>query len=311
LHGLTDRLTVGIKIPYWDVKNKVKTRLDASSATVGKSAIGVAFGAPLVPLAGGGPFGDAVPLTEADVQNLLGGGLDVNSDGIMDIPGFGYDRIESWSDRKLSDIEAGLRYQYLKTEDWRLAFTGAVRFPTGEFSDPDSLVDYPFGGEAWAFLFYFNNDYIGIKNLVLDATFEYELILPHHQKRRVLTDVNVPITIHKENVRINPGDRMEVNASATYELLKGLSFYLYYEYGLTMKDEVSGDLGLSYEALEEETRIKEHVYKVGLSYSTIALYQEKKFPVPLEASVSYRNRFDGKNNVLASEYIQFGIHVYF
>ncbi len=66
-YGLTARLSVGIMIPYWDVKNNVNARLDTANATVGKSAIGVGFGAPLVPLAVN-PFGDAQPLTTEDTK---------------------------------------------------------------------------------------------------------------------------------------------------------------------------------------------------------------------------------------------------
>jgi hypothetical protein len=65
--------------------------------------------------------------------------LDVNADGVPDIPGYEYKRFETWSDDGLGDIEAGLKYQYFKNDKWRLAVTGAVRFPTGEVDDPDDL----------------------------------------------------------------------------------------------------------------------------------------------------------------------------
>ncbi|MBP2678004.1 MAG: hypothetical protein H6Q82_1069, partial [Deltaproteobacteria bacterium] len=41
------------------------------------------------------------------------------------------------------------------------------------------------------------------------------------------------------------------------------------------------------------------------------LYTEKKFPVPLTANIAYRNRFDGKNNVYKSDYVQIGLQVFF
>jgi len=50
---------------------------------------------------------------------------------------------------------------------------------------------------------------------------------------------------------------------------------------------------------------------VGLSYSTIPLFKAKRFPVPLTASISYRDRFTGENNVLDSQYLYFGAMVYF
>ncbi len=302
-YGLTDRLTVGVIIPYWKVKNNVDARLDTSTANVGKNA---ALNT-LLPLGTPG----TVPLTTEDVQNLLGAGLDINGDGAIDIQGFGYERVESWSDDGLSDIEIGARYQYLKTEDWRLAFTGGVRLPTGDTEDPDNLVDYGFGSGAYALLFRFNNDYTGIKNLVLNATFRYDLILPDEEEKRVTDEVNQVITTNKEKVDRDLGDVIELEASGTYQFSEGFGFSLLYQYGHAFEDEISGDKGFNYESLEDETDYTEHVFIAGLSYSTIPLYKEKKFRLPLIASIKYRNRFAGSNNVLKSRYIGLDLAIYF
>ena len=309
--GVTDRLTVGIHIPYWWNKTDVdEARLDTTNATVGKSAIGAGLGAPLVPLAGGGPFGDAVPLTTEDVQQILGPGLDINGDGTIDVPGYGYERFDTWSDSALSDVEVGFRYQYFKTENWRLAYTGAVRFPTGKVDDPNNLIDTEFGEGVWAFLFQFQNDYTGIENLVLNATFRYELKLLDEEKLRVLDDVDQPITRNIEKVDRDLGDVIEFEVEGTYQFLEGLSLSLLYEFEYWMQDDISGDLGFNYESLEDETRRRSHVGIVSLSYSTIPRFQKKKFPVPLEARVRYRNRFAGKN-IPKSQWIGVGLSVYF
>jgi hypothetical protein len=310
-YGITDKLTVGIHIPYWFQKNEVDSALDTTNATVGLNPFfgspGDPFmGSPLAPLALGG-----VPLTTEQTKDLLSQGLDVNGDGVVDIPGFGYKRFKTWSDDGVSDIEAGLRYQYYKSEKWRLAFTGGVRLPTGEVDDTDDLVDLQFGSGAWALLFHLNNDYTGIKNVILNATFRYELYLPDEEKLRIPEDVNIPITRNKERIDRNYGDVLELEVSAKYELMKGLSASLLYEYGHKFEDDVDGDLGFSYESLEDETDWTSHIFIVGLSYTTLPLYMEKKFPLPMEASLSYRNRFAGDNNVLKSEYIKFALGFYF
>lgn len=319
-YGITDKLTVGINIPYSWQKNTVKKRLDTSRATVGKSAIGNGFGAPLVPLDGdgdgvsdGGPFGDAVPLSTEDVVNLINGGLDVDGDGVVDLKGFGFKKFKTWSDHGVEDIEGGFKYQYLSTEKWKLAFSGGVRFPTGKVDDPDNLVDRGFGTGAYVLLFRLHNDFVGVKNLTLDTTFRYDLYLPDKQKLRV-TDSNHPIAPeeNKDNVERDLGDVIELEASASYALPKGFGVSLLYKYGHSFKDRMSGNRpDLDYNALEEETDYTEHIYIAGLSYSTIQLFSEKKFPVPLNASVSYRNRFAGTNNVLKSQYVGLGLGVYF
>ena len=321
-YGVTDSLTVGIRIPYWWVKNNVKARVDTSSANVGKNVAANS----LRPLTVAG----TVPLTTDDVQNLLGGGLDINGDGTVDIAGFGFKRIKTWSGDGVSDIEAGFRYQYLKTEDWRLAFTGGARFPTGRVDDINNLVDYQFGSGAYALLFRLNNDFV-ISNLwrgtqksaaegglvpapgdlVLNGTFRYDLVLPDNEAKRVPGGANNPITTNKEKVSRNLGDLFEFEASGKYGLLEGLNFSALYKHGFKLKDRVYGKKGFTYWALEEETKTSEDIYIIGLSYSTLPLYIEKKFPFPLNASISYRNRFAGSNNYLRSQFISAGLQIFF
>jgi hypothetical protein len=305
-YGVTDKLSIGVEIPYYWNKNKVDTRLDTTSATVGLNPFVPGGVAPLtVP--------GTVPLTEEDVQALLGAGLDTDGDGTVDIPGFGYKRFETWDDSGLSDIEVGARYQYFKTDDWQLAFTGGVRIPTGDTDDPDNLVDIGFGSGPWALLFHLNNDYTGIENVVLNATFMYDLVLPDTETRRVPRDVNEPITSNRERVDRDLGDIFQLEGSASYDLpfLEGLSVSALYNYSFKLEDDVDGDQGFVYKSLEDETDWTAHYFIVGLSYSTIPLFQEKRFPLPLVASIEYENWFAGSNNTLKQELISFSLTSYF
>lgn len=324
MYGVTDRLTIGLEIPYYWQKNKVKAMLDNSNATIWKNpcyqnttnpvcfAVPGIQDAPMLPKSVVQSLGFSdTPLTTEDVINLLSGGLDVNGDGAVDIPGYGYKRFEKWSGSGIGDIEAGLRYQYLKTENWRLALTGGVRFPTGKVDDTDNLVDLGFGDGSYALLLRLNNDYTGIKNLVLNATISYDLILPYKKTLRVPDDVNQPITFNKEKVKKDIGDIIGLEVSGKYRFAKGFDFSLLYNYKFSLKDKISGNKGYIYKALEDETDTESHIYIVGLSYSTLPLFMEKKFPLPITASISYRNRFAGSNNVFKSQYVAFALGVYF
>jgi hypothetical protein len=322
-YGVTDRLSAGVNIPYWWVTNKVKAQLNSSTATVGKNP----FFNTITPLAVPG----TVPLTTNDVLNLLGPGLDITGNGTIEVPGFGFKRFGTWTGQGPSDIEAGFRYQYLRTRDWQLAFTGGVRFPSGRIDDPDNLTDYPFGTGAYMLLFHFNQDFV-VSNLwkdapalspenarpytepgdlVLNGTFRYEVALPDKITKRVPSDVNNPITANKEKVNRDLGDIFEFEGTAKYTVLKGLSLFGTFLYGFKLKDSVSGDKGFAYQSLEEETGRTEYVYKVGLTYSTVPLYAEKKFLVPLDVTFEYRNRFAGSNNNLRSQYLGAWLQVYF
>lgn len=302
-YGVTDRLTVGFTLPYYWQKNKVRATLDASSATVGKNPTLNTIAPLSVP--------GTIPLTTKDAMDLLGPGLDINADGVIDVAGFGFKKFNTWSEKGIGDLEVGARYQYFENDKWKLAFTGGVRFPTGQLDDPDSLVDLDFGSGAYALLFRFNHDYSVTKNLVLNGTVEYDLILPQRATLRIPDDVNVPLTANRERVKRNIGDIVALKLSAEYTFAKGLSASLLYHFEAKMEDNVKGGLGFNYRSVEEETDARSHVYVIGLSYSTIPLFQEKKFPLPLCLTVAYRDRFAGKNNVLNTQYLHVGLQMFF
>jgi hypothetical protein len=322
-YGITDRLSAGVRLPYYAYfKNEVKARVDSgpgSGANVGLNPrAGQPGQPPLIPIAAGGK-----PLSTEDIQQLLGPGL-------PGIPGFGFKRFETFSDEGPGDLDAGLRYQYLRTEDWQLAFTGGARFPTGRVDDPDNLTDAPFGRGAYALLFQLQNDW-AVSNLwqsapperfpapgaappgtlVLNGTFRYDLYLPDSEVKRIQRSANEPLTRVKAKVDRDLGDIIELEVSAKYTLLAGLTLSGLYKYGFSFKDEVKGPDGGRIKSLEDETDYTEHIVIVGLSYSTLPLYLAKKFPLPVTASLYYRNRFAGSNNVQKAQYISLALEVLF
>jgi len=300
-YGLTDRLSVGAKIPYWTFKNDVDAEVDNTNATVVKNPFlgspGDPFqGAPLVPRSIV-PSALQDPLTTGDVQNLLE-------------TEFGYKPLKSWSHNGLSDIEFGGRYQYYKSDNWRLAFLGALRAPTGRTDDPDNLADFPFGLGSWAILFHSNNDFIRWNNFMLNGTFVYELYLSHKDTLRIPDDVNRPITANKERVDITPGDIIKLEFEGRYNITPSWNLSLFYRYTRGFKWDVDGDQGLSYDQVEKESDFKSQQYRVGITYSTLPLYQAKEFALPLTAKLYYRDRFAGENTT-KSRYVGLDVSVFF
>jgi len=123
--------------------------------------------------------------------------------------------------------------------------------------------------------------------------------------------VNQPITSNSEIVSRNLGDVFEYEISAKYGFLEGLQASALYKYSFKLRDEISGNKGFNYKSLEDETEAKSHIIIVGLSYTTLPLFLQKKFPLPITASLSYRNRVAGSNNVLKSQYIGFALSALF
>ena len=302
-YGVTDKLSIGLNLPYLSQSLDVKAGLNTSTATLGINP-GVPGG--IAPLG----FPGTRPATVEDIQGLL--------------VSRGFKRVQNWHDDGIGDLELGARYQYYKSETFRAAFTGGVRLPTGEFDDPDNLVDNVPGGGAYALLFRFQQDWMQQKpglgkllgapdlgDFTINTTFRYDLILPDKQSFRVC-NVHSPICDAKDDgVRRDTGDIVEAELSGSYGI--GGGFYLngLYKYGHKFKDHHSGDRGFDYGSLAVETDYNEHIYRAALNYTTMYLFTEHKFPVPLIASVYYRERFAGDNNMFASRYIGVVLNLFF
>ena len=330
-YGVTDRLTVGIEIPYYWVHNDVSASVNSgpgSSANVGlRTGAGpgplCGSGAPVLPLA----CPNTRRFTTEDVQQILGPGL-------PGIPGFGFKRIRDFSADGIGDIQLGAKYQYWRSEDFRLAASTGVRFPTGRQDDIDDLVDISWSSGAYGLFVRLHNDYI-ISNLwretptpassglarpwdlVLNGTFRYEWVLPDHVTQRI-GDPNT-LTTTKENLDRDLGDRFEFEFSARYYLPLGFTASALYRYGFKLQDDFTSHHGNPVQPLEKDTDSTEQVYIVGLNYSTATLFFEGRFPLPLDIAVTYRDRFAGSgprsagspSQVLKTQYISLRIQAFF
>lgn len=300
-YGVTDRLSLGAKMYYYWAENEVNSHLDVSRANVGKNPLyGTRFDrlrSPLIPLRRGG-----VPLTDADARNLLSQGVDVNGDGVVDIPGYGFKPFKSWSDSGIGDLEAGAKYQFLNQSPWRLALAGGLRFPTGRTDDPDDLADLSFGDGQTDLLFRFYGDYTGINRLLLNTELRYDISLPDSVVLRVPEATGQPLTANQEEVDRRIGDFFRVEVMGAYSLTPQWSTELKYRYFKKFKDDISGSEGSLYAVLEDETDLSAQEVEVGIGYATLNLFREKKTSVPWYAVIAYRNRFAGTNTT-KSEYV--------
>ena len=296
-YGLMDRLSIGVRIPYWTQHITVKAALDNRTATVGFNPAVPGGVAPL------GVAGTRPPTTE-DIQAL--------------VQRLGFRRVEDWSDASVSDSFGGLKYQYYRSDHWRLAVTGGVRFPTGRWDDPDNLVDYPTGYDAWGLGIQLHQDFVwhmpgrtprhGVLSpgdFFLNTTFHYEAILPDTKPFRVCT-IHQPLCPDFDPyVRRDVGDIVEVELAGTLGLLPGFTLTPIYTYTHKFQDRFRGDRGFNYRQLKAETDVDSHGLDVRLAYSTAPLVAAQRFPVPLSVSLRYTERLASTNNRLHTRYLGF------
>ncbi len=310
-YGVTDKLSLGLKIPYWDFKTKVKTDLDKSSATMVKNLyyknpagpfdpddLSSLYYSELAPAAVLSNLPPAFALSSDQIEQLK-----LNPENILNLLSekYGYKRLETWSGSGIGDIDLALKYKYFQSDHWRFGLQGGVRFPTGREDDPDNLADYGFGGGNYDLFLAFQNDFIGIKNLVLNGTVRYTNQLPDKETLRTPENVNQPLTDKKERVDRDQGDIWETELSVMYSFTSGFGLNATYGAFFKDKDSVKGESG-HIAALEDETRQTGHTLLVGASYNNLSRFQQKRARVPFQIALSYRDRFDGKNMNKADYY---------
>jgi hypothetical protein len=282
---------------------QVQAALDNRTATVGMNPAVPGGVAPL-------RFPGTRPPTTEDIQALL--------------QRLGFKRVQDWSDASFGDIFGGLKYQYYQSEHWRLAVTGTVRFPTGRADDPNNLVDNGSGLAAWGLGFQLHQDFVwqppGFARRLrvptpgaffLNSTFRYEAILPDEKPLRVCP-IHQPVCPDFDpHVHRDVGDMVEAEIAGTVGLLPGLAITPLYTYTHKFQDHYDGHLGFNYRMLKEETDFDSHSVEVRLSYSTVPLFLEKHFPLPLSISVRYTDRLASNNNRWKTQYLGVLVEVAF
>jgi len=289
-YGLTGKLSIGIHTPYYWINNNVDIEFDNSSANVGRNT---GAGDPLIPVAMGG-----IPLTEDEVQTLIS-------------KTFGFEKIGSWKNEGIGDIEFGARYRIDADRDSALAFTGGLRIPTGYEDDADKLNDVAWSYGNYAMLFRLHYDYLlsnrwkpepsnlleparAAGDLLLNLTLRYDYMLPDDKIMRVGDTPGQTFTNNRERVDRKLGDIVNLELSTRYWSSDALSFGATYTYGFKSKDDIDGDLGFNYSSLEADTDFEEQIVIVEADYSTLPAYREQQSPAPMNFSIAYRERFAGE-----------------
>jgi hypothetical protein len=288
-YGVTDKLSIGIHLPYYWITNNVDTSLDTGSANVGLNPVS---GACCIPLAAGG-----VAMDTDDVQNL-----------IMDE--YGFSKIDNWQREGIGDIELGARYLLYLEQDSAFSVTGGLRIPTGYADDADKLNDVAWSYGNYALLLRLHYDYL-LSNLwkpaasrlhqpvasggdlIVNLTLRYDYMLPDDKIMRIGDTPDQVFTTNRERVDRELGDLYNLEASLKYHASEALALTLTYTYGGKFKDKIDGDQGFNYASLEADTDSNQQIVIVAASYSTLAAYQQQRSRLPMEFSLAYRDRFDG------------------
>lgn len=284
-YGLTDNITLYGFIPFY-------------SATVDMNIIRTEKGRSNV--------GGAITLENLpDVDVRLIQSLFVNY--------YQYQPLGKWQADDFGDAEMGMMYQLKK---WRnagaLINTGFVA-PTGRKDNPDMIQDIAFGDGQWDAFFEFGVGYTlsgAFSDLSFDQWNRVTYQFPYNDEVRLPDSSTFPVTSSKGMARIKYGNKAQTNLQVNYRLSDEWGTALTYSMELKEKDDYQSAKPVSDAILEDSTDRISHTGKVSLGYSTLNLYQQKKFFLPVSFNLGVQTIFAGKNTP-KYERADFQVRMYF
>lgn len=214
----------------------------------------------------------------------------------------GYKSLTSSAGRRsrLGDIKLVSKYQYHKSENLLSALRLEVTAPTGEKTDVDKAVDVGTGDGQWDVGLGVASQYEVNGAFSLSGFAGFTLQLPTTAAKRIPSESDSKITEDKDlETRVDLGDMFKIETALTYKFLNGFSFVNGVGYQYKTADSFTGEKfeNQRYNWLSKGTEQKMATYQAGLSFSTIPLFRQKKFKVPLQTSLFYTSVLEGQNIV--------------
>lgn len=283
--GITDRLTFYGSLPVYHIKTNVTFHQSQNSNI---SAVqGAVLNAPTTSAVSGFVKQLTLQLPETNEQLLQS--LVVNY--------YGYKALGSWEKDALGDAEIGMIYRLTDFSDKGLSIaTGAV-LPTGDADDPDSLQDVSTGdGQFDAFVesnagvsFYYNT-------IALDLKTRYTYQFASKKLLRTIDDPNLPLSKNKEMMTEKLGNKLDATISVTYNTTSWLNFNSALIFSETDSSTYTTSDPKVKTVMEQDTASSNRWGRVGVGFSSVELYKQKKMDIPFEVNLSAQKLLNAKNS---------------
>jgi hypothetical protein len=288
-YGLTDRLTIGVGVPY--VHNQVhvdNSLTGANTASTIQSALGGMYP---------GEINDGLTklrtLNVETFQNML-----VER---------GYNRFGDYDGTSIGDIVFGGRYNYLSKK----AVSGAelinsaqagISIPTGRLKDPADITAIDYGSGAWELCLAHLVNYSPRPWIMFSNGTHYTARFKSSRQMRVRNGPSdfAPDASAQEEVDVRLGDKFWTNLDTQFNLTKAVSLNANYEWFWWKKSQYQGSRNKDYGYLSELTDGYCGTLGTGVSISTIPAFLDKSFLLPLSASFNYYWPLAGRNAVIAN-----------
>ncbi|MBT3983265.1 MAG: hypothetical protein HOE90_18065 [Bacteriovoracaceae bacterium] len=219
---------------------------------------------------------------------------------------YGYNPITNRTETKLGDIKLVNKHQLLKRSALTMTLRNDIVLPTGKEKNIDEVVDIPAGDGQWdiglgVIAEYKLSDFTfsGAVNYIWQTP--YRLGVGGEFKDRSL--MRVPrnsyssLSPDKDMVQRDLGDQFMTQVGGKFEFFTGFHILSAYTFQYKERDKYEGSLysDARYYYMGKNSRQKMHAVTMGAGFSTIPLFKQKKFKVPLQANLTYALPVNGKS----------------
>ncbi|MBM3381457.1 MAG: hypothetical protein FJY29_03355 [Betaproteobacteria bacterium] len=212
-----------------------------------------------------------------------------------------YTGVDSWRYFNFADVIAGVTFDIIppaeptQAVDFSLQGETFVSIPTGHVDNPDVLADVGIGTGAWGLGLGITPSYT-LNPLSLSLESNIMGYLPSQQKMRIpeIDETIIPAS-RRTTVQVQTGIDWGMTA-----VVDAKFNWFQPQYRLAWKrherDQIKGKLSGNYGLLMDATEKQQFEHALWFYFSTIELFKQKQFPLPLRFKIAGNNIFKGFNS---------------
>ena len=214
---------------------------------------------------------------------------------------YNYRPLKNEEGTKIGDAKLIAKYQAFKNDKNTLAFQGILTLPTGVEEDINKALDIPTGDGQTDLGLGIIHDFKASDKFTLTSALEYTYQTGDEVAARVPEVDNSKISEDIDNnVQRKLGNIVRGQFNFKYKAFKGITLGSGYTYQFKQGDTFSGSkfsserygwMGRFGQAPEQSM----HSLLLQADFSTIPLFKEKKFPVPLKLTLNHALVVKGSN----------------
>lgn len=225
-------------------------------------------------------------------------------DVTQEISNAGYNSIDHWENRGFGDLVLGTQAAWnqgiARHVRWGTGFTAKVTAPTGRADDPDSLTDVALGRGYFGFTLGTTQRLQLFRYLVTGADAAYTVNANARADRRLPEHGEALVAKDRERrVSLNPGDDADgavvFGANGAIPSGPGVAALAKFGKARHFGDRYHGSTPGDYALLSANSDTAETFGELSVDVDTVALFQARRFLIPLVATIAYHRTLSGEN----------------